>query len=136
MEYYSSVTHVFITFREPKISSSTRKAGTLAEGMSSELGNTKPRKPSPEICSLMTKLNAKLETLSPYVKDHLTPCDPGYGTPVEGSETACRGRKAHDQIAREIIELCQIITMYGEKRGKQTLYLYWGIFIYAYMIEL
>ena len=117
------------------MSSNTRKAGTSAEAMS-EQGNTKPRKPSPEICSLMTQLSAKLETLSPSVKDHLTPCDPGYGTPVEGSETAYRGRKAHSQIAREIIELCQIITMYGEKRGKQTFYLYWVIIIYAYIIEL
>ena len=117
------------------MSNSKTKADTATEAMS-ELGNLTPRKPSPEICSLMIQLSAKLETLSPSVKDHLTPCDPGYGTPVEGSDTACRGRKAHNQIAREIIELCQIITMYGEKRGKQTLYLYWGIFIYAYMIEL
>ena len=84
----------------------------------------------------MIQPSAKLETLSPSRKDHLTPCDPGYGTPVEGSDTACRGRKAHNQIAREIIELCQIITMYGEKRGKQTFYLYWVIIMYAYIIEL
>jgi hypothetical protein len=99
---------------------STTKADTATEAMS-ELGNVTPRKPSPEICSLMMQLSAKLETLSPSDKDHLTPCDPGYGTPVEGSVTACRGRKAHNQIAREIIELCQIITMYGQKRGKNII---------------
>ena len=96
------------------MSSSTTKA---AEAML-EQWNSKPRKPCPEICSLMMQLSAKLETLSPSVPDHLTPCDPGYGTPVEGSVTAYRGRKAHHQIAREIIQLCHIITMYGQKRGK------------------
>ena len=104
------------------MSSSTTNAGTAAEAMS-ELGNLTSKKPSPEICSLMSQLSAKFETLSPSVKDHLTPCDPGYGTPVEGSETAYRGRKAHDQIAREIIELCQIITMYGDKRGKESFHM-------------
>ena len=115
IRYFSAI-HAFMTFRNPKMSSNTTKAGASAEQ-----GNSKPRKPSPEICSIMMQLSAKLETLSPSVKDHLTPCDPGYGTPVEGSVTACRGRKAHSQIAREIIELCQIITMYGQKKGKEYL---------------
>ena len=66
----------------------------------------------------MSQLTAKLDTLSPTTTVPLTPCDPDYGTPREGSDTALRGRKAHNQIAREIIELCQIITKYGQKKGR------------------
>ena len=36
-----------------------------------------------------------------------------YGTPVEGSKTEQRGRKAHHRVSKEIVELCEII---GEQR--------------------
>ena len=32
-----------------------------------------------------------------------------YGTPVEGSKTEERGRKAHERLSKEIVELCEII---------------------------
>ena len=32
-----------------------------------------------------------------------------YGTPVEGSKTEQRGRKAHERLSKEILELCEII---------------------------
>lgn len=32
-----------------------------------------------------------------------------YGTPVEGSKTEQRARKAHERVSREIVELCEII---------------------------
>ena len=36
-----------------------------------------------------------------------------YGTPVEGSKTEQRGRKAHERLSREILELCEIIGEVG-----------------------
>lgn len=34
-----------------------------------------------------------------------------YGTPQEGTLTAFRGKKAHQSISREIVELCEVIEM-------------------------
>ena len=31
--------------------------------------------------------------------------DPNYGKPVEGSKTEARGKKAHERISNEIVEL-------------------------------
>ena len=39
--------------------------------------------------------------------------DPNYGKPQEGTKTAERGRKAHKHIQKEIVELCEMIYMYG-----------------------
>ena len=36
-----------------------------------------------------------------------------YGTPVEGSKTEQRGRKAHERLSKEILELCEIIGELG-----------------------
>ena len=36
-----------------------------------------------------------------------------YGNPVSGSKTEQRGRKAHDRISNEIVELCEIIELQG-----------------------
>ena len=36
-----------------------------------------------------------------------------YGTPVEGSKTEQRGRKAHQRLSKEILELCEIIGELG-----------------------
>ena len=111
--YKYDITKTRTHFRYIKMSSCSSK-----EGQSQGLCKVPQRKPCPEICSLMSQLTAKLDTLSPTTTVPLTPCDPDYGTPREGSDTALRGRKAHNQIAREIIELCQIITMNGQKKGK------------------
>ena len=39
-----------------------------------------------------------------------------YGTPVEGSKTEQRGRKAHERLSKEILELCEIIGEVGWAR--------------------
>jgi len=43
-----------------------------------------------------------------------TKCDKSqseYGTPQEGTLTAARGKKAHQSISREVVELCEVIEM-------------------------
>lgn len=35
--------------------------------------------------------------------------DKDYGTPEAGSKTAARGKKAHERVSQEIIELCAVI---------------------------
>ena len=42
---------------------------------------------------------------------HLKKADAEYGKPQEGTKTAARGRKAHQAISGEIVELCQVIDM-------------------------
>jgi len=37
--------------------------------------------------------------------------DSDYGTPQEGTLTEFRGRKAHQSISREIVELCEVMAM-------------------------
>ena len=43
-----------------------------------------------------------------------------YGTPVSGSKTEARGKKAHQKISGEIVELCAIIEDQGSKCLKIT----------------
>ena len=38
-----------------------------------------------------------------------------YGTPISGSQTEARGKKAHQRISGEIVELCAIIEDQGHK---------------------
>jgi len=42
---------------------------------------------------------------------HCNKYDKEYGTPQEGTQTAFRGKKAHQSISREIVELCEVIEM-------------------------
>ena len=39
----------------------------------------------------------------------LKPGEKGYGTPQSGTKTAARGKRAHQAISTEIVELCQVI---------------------------
>ena len=39
----------------------------------------------------------------------------GYGVPVAGSKTDARGKKAHERISNEIVELCAVIEDNGLK---------------------
>ena len=41
--------------------------------------------------------------------------DANYGKPVAGSKTEARGKKAHERISNEIVELCAIIEDNGIK---------------------
>eukprot|EP00090_Calanus_glacialis_P043326 TRINITY_DN76690_c0_g1_i1.p1 TRINITY_DN76690_c0_g1~~TRINITY_DN76690_c0_g1_i1.p1 ORF type:complete len:154 (-),score=36.65 TRINITY_DN76690_c0_g1_i1:62-523(-) len=42
-------------------------------------------------------------------ESHFKKSDAEYGKPQEGTKTAARGRKAHQAISGEIVELCQVI---------------------------
>ena len=55
----------------------------------------------------MSKAPGKLARFTQETQ--LKPSDAGYGTPQEGTKTAARGRKAHQAISGEIVELCQVI---------------------------
>lgn len=41
--------------------------------------------------------------------------DANYGKPVEGSKTEARGKKAHERISNEIVELCAVIEDNGRR---------------------
>ena len=46
--------------------------------------------------------------------------DSNYGTPVAGSKTEARGKKAHERVSNEIVELCAIIQDNGTKSGDEV----------------
>lgn len=46
--------------------------------------------------------------------------DSAYGTPVSGSKTEARGKKAHERISNEIVELCHVIEDNGQKMPSDT----------------
>ena len=48
--------------------------------------------------------------------------DAGYGTPQEGTKTAARGRKAHQAISGEIVELCEVIEANARIPGRINIY--------------
>lgn len=73
------------------------------------------RRQSAEISNLMSQLMDKRTVFTKEM--HLTKDDPRYGTPLEGTKTAARGRQAHAHISKEIIELCEIIWTHGQIRG-------------------
>ena len=51
---------------------------------------------------------------------HLKPSDPGYGEPLEGTETAARGKEAHEKISGEIVEMAEIIWENGQRNVEDT----------------
>ncbi len=61
---------------------------------------------SPEIEKLSGQIQGKL---APAPFSQLSRCDPGYGTPQEGSLTAARGQQAHRDICTEVVDMCQVI---------------------------
>merc|ERR1711974_358112 len=73
------------------------------------------RRQSAEISNLMSQLMDKRTIFTQEM--HLKKDDPRYGTPLEGTKTAARGKKAHDHISKEIIELCEIIWTHGNLKG-------------------
>ena len=40
-----------------------------------------------------------------------------YGRPPAGSQTEARGRKAHERLSNEILELCDFIEREGRRRS-------------------
>ena len=52
-----------------------------------------------------------------YTKKNSFRCDGLIKVCTLGTKTEARGRKAHDDISREIIELCEVIWMHGQQTG-------------------
>ena len=72
---------------------------------------------SSEIAEISSQLSKKLNPTHFTQEVHLKPSDPGYGTPQEGTKTAVRGKKAHDNISNEIIEMAELIWEHGRMTG-------------------
>ncbi|XP_040582143.1 actin-binding Rho-activating protein isoform X2 [Lepeophtheirus salmonis] len=75
--------------------------------------------------NLQTRKNHLLENMSKsrFVKDFkpLKKTDPGYGCPQEGTRTEARGIKAQFHVHKEILELCEILYMYGLDDGASSM---------------
>ncbi|XP_023341916.1 uncharacterized protein LOC111711724 isoform X2 [Eurytemora carolleeae] len=81
------------------------------------MSKDKPKKrQSAEISNLMSQLMENKKVFTEEVR--LSKTDPGYGEPLKGTKTEARGRKAHDDISKEIIELCEVIWMHGQQTGR------------------
>jgi len=102
--------------RSSEISEKTAMLMRKKVGSRSKVELEKPTKrQSAEISNLMSQLMDKRTVFTEEM--HLTKDDPRYGTPLEGTKTAARGRQAHAHISKEIIELCEIIWTHGQIRG-------------------
>ena len=71
-----------------------------------------------EIAELASQLNKNLHPFHFTQEGHLKPSDPGYGKPQEGTETAARGKKAHENISSEILEMAEILWEHGQITGQ------------------
>ena len=78
------------------------------------------RRQCSEIAKLSSELTAKLNPTHFTQEVHLKPSDPGYGEPLEGTETAARGKEAHEKISGEIVEMAEIIWENGQRNGEDT----------------
>ena len=78
------------------------------------------RRQCSEIAKLSSELTAKLNPSHFTREVHLKPSDPGYGEPLEGTETAARGKEAHEKISSEIVEMAEIIWENGQRNGEDT----------------
>lgn len=52
--------------------------------------------------------------------------DPNYGTPVQGSKTDYRGKKAGELVSSEVRALCDMIWEFGEKNPDGTAWVKFG----------
>ena len=80
------------------------------------------RRQCSEIAELTSQLNKKLNPTHFTKEVHLKPSDPGYGKPQEGTQTAARGKKAHENISSEIVEMSEIIWEHGQMTGQIICY--------------
>ena len=78
------------------------------------------RRQCSEIAKLSSELTAKLNPTHFTQEVHLKPSDPGYGEPLEGTETAARGKEAHEKISGEIVEMAEIIWENGQRNAEDT----------------
>lgn len=77
------------------------------------------RKQSENILERVSQLSEKMSATRFTQTVHLSKDDPNYGTPQEGTQTAARGRKAHQHVSKEIVELCEMIYIHGQMTGQQ-----------------
>jgi hypothetical protein len=73
-----------------------------------------------EIAKLTSELTAKLNRTHFTQEVHLKPSDPGYIEPLEGTETAARGKEAHEKISGGFVEMAEIIWEHGQRNDEDT----------------
>ena len=102
-----------ISHRMSRLSSKYNKTDSTHGGQT-----VRPKKQQcSEIAELTSQLSKKLNPTNFTKEVHLRPSDPGYGTPQEGTKTAVRGRRAHESISKEIIEMAELIWEHGQMTG-------------------
>ena len=103
-----------ISHRMSRLSTKCNKLGT-----DPKLTSVRPKKKQcSEIAELSSQLHKKLNPTNFTQEVHLKPSDPGYGTPQVGTETAARGKKAHENISNEIVEMAEMIWEHGQMTGE------------------
>ena len=96
-----------LSIKSNKLSSDTKKQ------------SVRPKKQQcSEIAELTSQLNKKLHPSHFTQEVHLKPSDRGHGKPQEGTETAARGKKAHENISSEILEMAEILWEHGQITGQ------------------
>ena len=81
------------------------------------------RRQCSEIAKLTSELDKKINSVNFTKEVHLKPSDPGYGKPQEGTETAARGKRAHEHISSEIVEMVEIIWEHGQMTGQDIIFI-------------
>ena len=113
-----------ISHRMSRLSSKCNRAMSSNESCDT----VRPRKQqSSEIAEISSQLSKKLNPTIFTKEVHLKPSDPGYGTPQEGTKTAVRGRKAHENISNEIVEMAELIWEHGQMTGLLNSHIYFSL---------
>ena len=89
-----------------------------------QIADPTKRRQCSEIAQLTLELDKKLHPANFTKEVHLKPSDPGYGKPQEGTETAARGKKAHEHIFSEIVEMAEIIWEHGQMTGQDIIFIH------------
>ena len=106
-----------IAHRMSRLSSKSSKSSKKYPDKTQPTGPPRRRQCS-EIAKLKSLLDEKLHPAHFTQEVHLNPSDPGYGKPQEGTETAERGKKAHEEISSEIVEMCEVVWEHGHMTGR------------------
>ena len=103
-----------ISHRMSRLSNKSNKV----DSKNKQFSEAPKRRQCSEIAKLTSQLDQKLHPTHFTQEVHLKPSDPGYGKPQEGTETAARGKKAHEHISSEIVEMSEIIWEHGQMTGE------------------
>ncbi|CAB4055511.1 unnamed protein product [Lepeophtheirus salmonis] len=71
--------------------------------------------------NIVPNLTGKSKYHPDKILNPLKKTDPGYGCPQEGTRTEARGIKAQFHVHKEILELCEILYMYGLDDGASSI---------------